>query len=130
MGRCCLGCGRWLPTIPLGWKPRYKGQEFTVGLHAVQAWIRDNDKWVEGQCTADPAWVEASAEHFCARYESRDRSFGVDAARELVYGSWEGRQARSLEADNKELKRRLAASQKISASRLKRLQAIDKAKER
>jgi hypothetical protein len=74
--------------------------------------------------------VEAPAEHFCARYESRDRTFGVDAARELVYGSWEERQVPTLEADIKELKRKLAASQKISASRLKRLQAIDKAEGR
>lgn len=130
MGRCCLGCNRWLPTIPPGWEPRYEGEEFTVGNHAVHAWIRDNDEWVEGQCTADPAWVEAPAEHFCARYETRDRTFGVDAARELVYGSWEERQVPTLEADIKELKRKLAASQKISASRLKRLQAIDKAEGR
>jgi hypothetical protein len=146
----CLICKYFQPLEPEGHRQmRESGRcEQHCGDrwdgHTAVHYVKDHGKNLDGFCQWGPEPKRVSSGHVCAQIDVPDYFFNPHWAlkrmnpderlkewslkqyEKLLEGSWETERRNHLEEQNKELRRQLEASRKISASRLARLQKDQK----
>jgi len=119
----CLTCAYFVFDEPSDWKPAYTGHSYDRGdaLRRIRA---SDGEHATGRCSFFPVWTQHDSGHGCGQYESDEEPSLSDT----IWGTWQERDAKGQREAADKLRKQLAGTRKISASRLARLQKLEKRK--
>jgi len=118
--RSCLSCAYFVFDTAPGWKPGYEGDFFDRN-DAIRL-IRKTEHHVTGKCAFFPVWTDHLSNHWCAQFVYDDEEESLNTR---VWGTWQDREYKHQTEELKKVREQLAASRKISASRLERLRRLE-----